>query len=1259
MGAPTLILGLGGLGGRVVRHISDRIGREGVQDVELAIIDTDVNDLREINENYPGVTTIQISPYGTVGKALDLNSFARDNWFPLNDGLVGKPFTEGAGQVRAISRLAFDYTLSENGMHELEQTISKLHGLSGDTLRQVMRIIIVSSIAGGTGSGLVLPVAMYLRNYLESKYQDKETIIRGFFLEPDVLFGRINDEDERNSLRANAYASVREMDAFFRRYYAGDSVEYKHVVFNAPEPGSGEHVDYPNILPYHFAFLMDANNMAGKQLTDISGNPDLDAYLWHAADCIYAQALSAVSARSNSSEDNVIRRLAESNGRSRYCGAGYSCLEYPKEDVQRYIAFSWAQKNIANEWMELDHEFEKARRDDPDIDMASWYVTNYDSKRGAGIPFYDSIMRASERKDKEGVTVNVIENYIEALTSHADAWSKENLLKQSAILRRCVESESGASLFTLLPTSDDQVLDRFEGNGAEDDAYNAYNDFWKNLNRYSRVAQEEIPNLARTHARGAFTVSELDEDPLVSRSQDWQIEVVFRKMKDARIGSFHPTAVRYYLYKLSVELERIANESRDDADTAKNFMIRDAKSDYDPTTEEREDVPAALMNIFGEDEQGLLDKLRPGGKSEISAEQAEKLGTMGDLLNRYYKHIEAFREKSVLYAFAQAALDYVKGLIDAYETFYRFLDSQGIDRIRSEIESIELNPEYNETRGRAHRYVCANRQSLEKMRDICQSHMKSGDLPIELCGDIYNDLIKYAGKRKNLKGQYAETNEMSQKLFQQMFDDVIVDYWSEAVMDPHAGYPDVIDKNIIQAIGDEAIYRTDQFFSKPEDRDQLMLDNVVEKLKEAHELAMPFIEPPDGEMPRSIEVCAFSEEAFSNNTPNAGKVRQLLENSYQGMCQKAGEFSKYEILFYRSVYGFCAGNLPKYYPGDNGLNKKAEGEYHRAYYALVNQLSPNLKENRLITPHIDKNWHLISFMPDINGDYECMLRKQIVRAFLHGLIFTKFNKQPVADKDNDDIFYLPGSKGRMKINLWVTNGSPCDRFYEIYDALEFSPPAVTMLIESSQKRLMDEKDNAISSAEECALVEYIRSKAYDYEDFDGWAEGKVAEIVSGVQKLNYNDLYIQAKTIEKTKLDSSRIVNLFGYGLAEETPRTSIFEIPLLYRLSLPTSELREDQLYAIVNNTYEAIKEHLSNFTSEEDLYYKCSLLFIEQYLRFEKNLLEYEREYPGINGNDVVMLVRDSLLDYLEDSPRRRDRIRKIQKRIVEAWDAYTKRR
>ena len=1260
MAAPTLIVGIGGIGGNVITRLAERINREKVANVELVVMDTDVNDLRKIREKYPRIYTVQTSPKGTVGKALDSNHHARDKWFPLNDGLTGKPFTEGAGQVRAVSRLAFDYAVEQGHMEELEKAIAKLHGLSSDAMRQEMRVIITGSIAGGTGSGLVLPVAMYIRNFLITRYQDNSAIIRGFFLEPDVVFGRLLDESERNTQRANAYAAVREMDAFFRKEYSGESDEYSHVVFNAPQPGLGERVDYPNILPYHFVFLMDALNANGDSLTDLDGRYDLEAYKKHAADCIYAQALSAVSARSNSSEDNVIRQLAANNGRSRYCGAGSACLEYPKNDIQRYIALNWAEQTISGEWLEIDNEFKRREREDSNLKRSNFYVNEYESRRGSGSVFYKTVAAKSEVKDDKGDTVDVVEQYIEDVIRHAEEWASSSLRSNCLQLRRCLFSSDDKELLRPLNASADEVQRLCEDGDPEGTMQGWLGTFFDNARRYASVAQEEVPTQASDFAKSSFAISDFDENPLKSRTQSWQLESVFRVQTGSETGSFHPAAVRYNLYKLSAELADRAQTARADADNAKDAMLKAERADYYvETSDEREDVSAAVSKILGEDKGKKrkialpLPKLKKGA---VGADEVDRLVEIATALNKFKKNIDAYVNSTVVYEFLEGAKRYVDSLAASYEAFYDHIEKE-IKSIRSDISRIEINPSYNAPKGTSHRYVCASKQCLTAMKEECYMRSTSGELPIELCGDIYRSLLRFSKARESAKG-YDARNEVSSELFKRLFKDVVLDYWYSMVMDTNKGYPKIVDKSIVQAIADEALYTTDRMLLDDHEENAHVETYIRRTLEGAKKLATPFIEPPVGEHPRRIEICAFSEEAFESDIACANEVRQLMWNSYNGTEVPSGEFSKYEILFYSSMYGFCATNLPKYAPEHVGMESRPEGEYHRAYFATVNQLSPNLKDNKLITPHIDRNWHLVCALPDINPDNERAIQHNIVHAFLHGLVFQRFATEPVID--GDDVYYLKASASRARTSLWVSNGTPCDRFYEVFDALKFSPPAVELLLQSSRDTLEKEKGQSRVSLSDCKLVKSIRSQAFS--DLNFAAQGE--QIVSAVKGAQGNtEARRTPMNIEGGRVHSRAVTNLFGIGLPEDdVRRTSLFEIPLIYRISLPQSELRESEIDMMVESIFQAVKDHLANFCDANDLPSRLGQLFEEQYLLFEWNLIGYEQEIPSINTSIVVSIVREKVLGYMEADmalSTRADRISGLQSQLNEAWGEYRKNR
>lgn len=119
--------------------------------------------------------------------------------------------------MRSISRLAFETVIRAGRIEPLHEAIQSLYKVETDKVDQALRVVIVSSLAGGTGSGLILPVAMYVRNYLATHFRQSANITRGFFVLPEVFYEVIFGQTERNNLKANAYATLRELDAFLMK----------------------------------------------------------------------------------------------------------------------------------------------------------------------------------------------------------------------------------------------------------------------------------------------------------------------------------------------------------------------------------------------------------------------------------------------------------------------------------------------------------------------------------------------------------------------------------------------------------------------------------------------------------------------------------------------------------------------------------------------------------------------------------------------------------------------------------------------------------------------------------------------------------------------------------------------------------------------------------------------------------------------------------------------------------------------------------
>ena len=201
MNAPTLLVGLGGTGCKIISKVSQLATPEQRENIAFAAFDTDINELRDIQRANPFIKIVQTSTKQTVGEYLNHDIHARDTWFPVNAILNGKALSEGAGQVRSISRLAFDTALRAGKLEQLHEAIQSLYKVEEDKVDQALRVVIVSSLAGGTGSGLILPVGLYIKNYLESHFRQNANITRGFFILPEVFYEVITGQAERNNLK--------------------------------------------------------------------------------------------------------------------------------------------------------------------------------------------------------------------------------------------------------------------------------------------------------------------------------------------------------------------------------------------------------------------------------------------------------------------------------------------------------------------------------------------------------------------------------------------------------------------------------------------------------------------------------------------------------------------------------------------------------------------------------------------------------------------------------------------------------------------------------------------------------------------------------------------------------------------------------------------------------------------------------------------------------------------------------------------------
>ncbi|ETR65058.1 MAG: hypothetical protein OMM_14878, partial [Candidatus Magnetoglobus multicellularis str. Araruama] len=239
--------------------------------------------------------------------------------------LKRKTMTDGAGQIRCVSRLAYHAAMKEGRLNDLENKIKHIFSASGDSFSSSMRVMIVSSLAGGTGAGIFLQTALYLRELLEESYNKSTVLIRGAFILPDVLIHtKTIPENQWDNVRSNAYACFKELDAITKnadRQTMGNittSIEFEYRPDQKDQDGQQNYVISSKHLPYDFCFLYDYLSTKGEQINQ------LEHYIDQMVNTTYLQLFSPLSSVHFSVEDNFILTLIEGLGGNRYCGAGTS-----------------------------------------------------------------------------------------------------------------------------------------------------------------------------------------------------------------------------------------------------------------------------------------------------------------------------------------------------------------------------------------------------------------------------------------------------------------------------------------------------------------------------------------------------------------------------------------------------------------------------------------------------------------------------------------------------------------------------------------------------------------------------------------------------------------------------------------------------------------------------------------------------------------------------------------------------------------------
>lgn len=227
---PTLVIGLGGLAGHLLRDLKHRVksrydGEPGFSGLGFLYLDSDPQAMTralrgpEYKLDYQETLPIPLrSPQEYKSDDLDFSNWLSRRW------LYNIPRSRQVEGMRALGRLAFvDHQqkirqqLRERLKHIIsEESLAVLKTQTGLDFTACPNVLILASIMGGTGSGAALDLGYLVQDELSAMGLEESEV------DAFLLFGTDARDCDRDVAIANGLCLLKELEHFHRAHYPGD-----------------------------------------------------------------------------------------------------------------------------------------------------------------------------------------------------------------------------------------------------------------------------------------------------------------------------------------------------------------------------------------------------------------------------------------------------------------------------------------------------------------------------------------------------------------------------------------------------------------------------------------------------------------------------------------------------------------------------------------------------------------------------------------------------------------------------------------------------------------------------------------------------------------------------------------------------------------------------------------------------------------------------------------------------------------------------
>lgn len=1025
---PVLLIGLGGIGSEIVDHVYGQLKNENPGlNVEALVFDTDINSQKNL-KNISAECKIQTSTDKTVKYALE-NDPTASSWFPTHPLVEKMQMLNGAGQIRAISRLALRSAMKEGKLTAVSAVKERLFKLGSGINENGLRVMIVSSLMGGTGSGIFLQIPLYIRELFESQIRGgtDRIEIQGTFILPDVLKGAISPKETEN-VYSNAYAAMKELNAMIMSL-GGDgsniNLEYKPNQLNS----EGMRDIALKAWPYDYCYFYDKEDTKGRVLSSFND------YISMIENNLALQISGPISDRMYSIYCNEIKNIVSKGGRNIYGGMGVGELIYPYDDMVDFCVYKVLTASLDNHLLKIDKiyrteldTYHKNIQNGIDAQMPerdNVYITNFESLATTD-NFFSRVKRSLTEYDDNGNEVNDNIKKIQARIDEIILSIYHNDEEFQQIASSCFIKPG---IFTNLPAEKlRSIVSTYE---------NRFHDF--------RIAIEgKAQNKAEAKANADFGVySETDKSLLND----------FLSNKDVFINS---VGIRYMLYKLHKNLKQA------------KINLDQKLAEVSIKLKHGEEKPFVSIN------GNQIDAVKKAD------EVAKKVGLFNKNLTRFkedyarkatghFKLLENYGKDSLKSAYYERTIQLLEVLIIEYENMFSRLEEQK-NEVEKQIEV--LLEKHTDTKGTTNHYVLGKRQDKEMIWNTIPEEVKTNILFGTLSEEMHKVLFK--GFQKKINHSIGKVVN-----YDTLFHELIVKSCRNRLLDNNA-VREKLNMNIIKALELEAEYH-----GQSTQKQAYIKQRLVELIDSISPWTPNSMDSSDINLWGISSNCRTALESLDEKS----SLEKMIEEISAGKLTAnnvvvSPELSDNRILFVVARYGLMVNDFVKFSAGKNNV---PDGDYYVSYKNVIDKIASYDKTNvyggTAITPHIDKRWHLT--LRDINDEVYHKNLKDVAKAFVIGIADRNFVVKQSDTSANIRQFVSVFDGIPTAISF---QGSGVDgKIKNLYKALSGNPDLVRNVLEEFEKYC---EDAARSSNREISILDTTFIKRLNNVNIYGYEEGE-------------------------------------------------------------------------------------------------------------------------------------------------------------------------